>query len=74
MSEVTIYALEDPATGAVRYIGQTRNGLDARLYQHLVTRGGNATKTRVVEWRRDPSSASGDQDARGRYCGQRACG
>jgi len=44
MSEVTIYALEDPATGEVRDIGQTRNGLDARLYQHLVTRGGNATK------------------------------
>ncbi len=44
MSEVTIYALCEPDTGEVHYIGQTRNGLDARLYQHLVTRGGNATK------------------------------
>jgi len=49
MSEVTIYALEDPDTGEVRYIGQTRCGVDKRLHQHLVTREGNATKLAWLE-------------------------
>ncbi len=35
MNDVTIYALEDPDSGGARYIGQTCNGLDMRLYQHL---------------------------------------
>ena len=31
-----IYSLKDPRDGTVRYIGQTRRGLAARLKQHLV--------------------------------------
>ncbi len=36
MNDVTIYALCDPDTSAVRYIGQTNQPLGARLYTHMM--------------------------------------
>ncbi len=35
MSEVSIYALCEPDSGEVRYIGQTCMSLDKRLYYHI---------------------------------------
>ncbi len=38
MSDVAIYALTDPDTDEVRYLGKTRQSLDLRVEQHTGTR------------------------------------
>jgi hypothetical protein len=32
--KISIYTLSDPTTGAIRYVGQTKNNLKDRLMQH----------------------------------------
>ncbi len=49
-SDVTIYALSDPRTGEVRYVGKTVRLLSERLHAHLLTakNGGKYHKDRWV--------------------------
>lgn len=37
---VKIYALADPRTGEIRYVGKTKQRLSDRLYKHLTLKGG----------------------------------
>lgn len=41
---VTIYALSDPRTTEVRYVGLTKNSIQNRYKQHLRRRSGNIHK------------------------------
>lgn len=57
---VLIYALADPATGAVRYIGKTEKAAERRLAAHVAAARRPGAKRRSVAWVASVLSAGGE--------------
>ncbi len=50
ITEASIYALVDPNTNQIKYIGQTKQRLNERLKSHLMCYSCNGKMTKKDEW------------------------
>lgn len=66
----SIYALTDPASLAVRYVGITRRKLRVRLYRHLSLEAAMATVKIRGQDVEDRSNVVGDAEYRCGDCGR----